>query len=65
MKSKIEPKSGDYVIVIYDIYDDKFIVKKVRRFCSETKRVYFHDSTTCKLEECQPFIGKLPERDSK
>ena len=61
----VELKSGDYVIVNFDIYDDKFIVKKVRRFCPETKRVYFHDLTTCKLEECQLFVGTLPERDSK
>lgn len=62
MQSKIEPKSGDYVIINFDIYDDKFIVKKVKKFNQETKLVYFYDFTSYKLEDVQPFIGKLPEK---
>ncbi len=62
MQSKIEPKSGDYVIVNFDIYDYKFIVKKVKKFDQETKLVYFYDFTSYKLEDVQPFIGKLPEK---
>lgn len=65
MQSKFEPKSGDFVIVNFDIYDDKFTVKKVKKFNQETKTVYFRDFTRCKIEDCQPYIGKLPEREIK
>lgn len=57
----IEPKSGDFVIVNFDIYDDKFTVKKVKKYRQETKMVYFFDFTSCKLEDTQAYIGKLPE----
>lgn len=56
---------GDFVIVNFDIYDDKFTIKKVRKYRPETKMVYFYDWTSCKLEDCQPYLGKLPERDNK
>ena len=62
---KFELKSGDFVIVNFDIYDDKFTVKKVKKFNQETKMVYFFDFTSCKLEDTQLFVGTLPERDSK
>ena len=29
--NNIEPKAGDFVIVNFDIYDDKFTVKKVKK----------------------------------
>lgn len=58
----IEPKSGDFVIVNFDIYDDKFTVKKVKKFSTETKIVYFFDFTSCKLEDVQMYVGNLPEK---
>ena len=39
--NNIEPKAGDFVIVNFDIYDDKFTVKKVKKFNQETKNGLF------------------------
>ena len=50
------------IIFIGDIYDDKFTVKKVKKFNQETKMVYFFDFTSCKLEDTQTFVGNLPEK---
>lgn len=54
------PEPGDFVIINFDIYDDKFIVKKVKKFNQETKLVYFYDFTSYKLEDVRPFNGELP-----
>ena len=60
---KWEPTEGDWVIVWYNIYADRFTVNKVRRFDKETKTIYFHDLATCKLEDVKQFVGEIPKKD--
>ena len=59
---KWEPTEGDWVIVWYNIYADRFTVNKVRRFDKETKTIYFQDLATCKLEDVQQFVGEIPKK---
>ena len=39
--NNIEPKAGDFVIVNFDIYNDKFTVKKLRNSSKKQKWFIF------------------------